>query len=130
MNKRELLQQKRRAVASHIKLNPTVIVVYRYQEIDNGFGVLVADYASAPTERVVAVRIAHASRESGPFPAETNVVGIMPTSGRYVLAEYNADIEEGDRVEDFKIGPIDTLMAYGGAVGKQALLTTAEDIEI
>ena len=129
MNTRELLQQKRRAVASHIKLNPTVIVVYRYQEIDNGFGVMVADYASAPTERVLTVRIAHPGRESGPFPAETNVAGVMPTSGRYVLAEYNADIVEGDRIGDFKIGPIDTLMTYGGAVGKQALLTTAEDIE-
>jgi len=129
MNTRELLQQKRRAVASHIKLNPTVIVVYRYQEIDNGFGVMVADYDSAPTERVLTVRIAHPGRESGPFPAETNVAGVMPTSGRYVLAEYNADIVEGDRIGDFKIGPIDTLMTYGGAVGKQALLTTAEDIE-
>ena len=128
MNTRDLLRQKRRSITAHIDLNPTVTVIYRYPQIDNGFGLLVSDYSATPNERVVKVRIAHPARESGPFAPETTGVGVMPATGRYVLAEHNADIAEGDRIETFKVGPIDMLTSYGGTVGKQAPLTSAEDL--
>lgn len=129
MNTRELLRQKRLAVKRHIDLNPTVTVVYRYPQIDNGFGKQVPDYSADPAEHVVKVRIAHPGRESGPFSAETNVAGVMPSSGRYVLTEYDADILQGDRIEDFKVGPVDDLTVYGGVAGKQATLITATDVD-
>ncbi len=129
MNTRELLRQKRRSVMAHINLNPTVTVVYRYPQHDNGFGKQVADYSETPTERVVKVRFAHPNSERGPFVPETTAAGIRPETGRYILAEYDTDIVEGDRIDDFRIGPIDTLIAYGATVGKQAPLTDAETVE-
>ncbi len=129
MNTRELLRQKRLSVTAHINLNPTVTVVYRYPQHDGGFGKLVEDYTQEPTQRVVKVRYAHPNGQSGPFAPETTVVGVMPVTGRYVLAEYDADLIEGDRFEDFKVGPIDLLTAYGGVVGKQAPLTDSEALD-
>lgn len=90
---------------------------------------MVADYTQTPTERVVKVRFAHPHTQSGPFVPETTAVGVRPATGRYVLAEYDADLIEGDRIDDFRIGPIDLLMAYGAVVGKQAPLTDAETVE-
>ncbi len=128
MNTRELVKQKRRSITAHINLNPTVTVVYRYPEHDNGFGKQVADYSETPTERVVKVRFAHPNSERGPFVPETTAAGVRPTTGRYVLAEYDADIIEGDTIDEFKVGPIDTLVAYGATVGKQAPLTDADTV--
>jgi hypothetical protein len=124
-----LLRQKRRSVTAHINLNPTVTVVYRHPQHDNGFGKLVADYSETPTDRVVKVRIAHPNSQRGPFVPETTSTGVRPATGRYVLAEYDADLLEGDRIEDFRVGPIDPLIAYGAAVGKQAPLTDVDTVE-
>lgn len=129
MNKRELLRQKRLSVTAHINLNPTITVVYRYPKHDGGFGKLVEDYTQAPSERVVKVRLAHPNAQSGPFIPQTTAVGVRPATGRYVLAEYDADLIEGDRIEDFRVGPIDLLTAYGGVVGKQAPLTDSEAMD-
>jgi hypothetical protein len=124
-----LLKQKRDGFKRVINENPQTLVFYRHPAKDDGFGGTIPDFTKSPTEHVNKVRMSHPGRENGPFDYEISSVGAVPPSGRFIQALWNADIAEGDRVDSYKVGSIDELVAFGGVFGKQAILISANDVE-
>jgi hypothetical protein len=123
------LSQKRKWVKRNIAENPAVIGVIRKSTISDGFGGTVIDPEGNETVHDVRVRIAHEKR-SVPKD-EVAGIGLSTNLSRMLLAEYNADILEGDvfmyENRYWRIGPIDTIMMFAGAVAKQAPLYEAEN---
>lgn len=124
----------RRAVVKHIEEEPTAAVVYRWPTTDNGYGKQVADLSEDPVEHIERVRISHVRAEDGIFAYEPNNIGVLPPTGLYVKARYNADIAEGDKIQrelqQYTVGAIDEIRRYGSVIAKRAAITKVETIEV
>ena len=123
-----LLKQKRKRVKKNIGENPATVTVIRKTLIDDGFGGQVTNPAGSESTHEVRVRVAHERRSA---PGENlSPVGLSTQLGRMVLAEYDADINEDDifyhESRYWRVGPVDVVMMFAGAIAKQAPLTEAE----
>lgn len=122
-----VLSQARAGVTAKIKIDPITVVIPRPPMIDDGFGNMVEDPYGTPVNYRVTVRVSHDRK--GPANLESSPTGFSTNLFRYILANYKADIREGDKItyqnKSYMIGPVDPLTFMGGVIGYQAPLKEA-----
>jgi hypothetical protein len=123
----QLLKQARNGVKKVINESPENILIVRQPMTDDGFGNQVPDPFGTPTEHNYKVRISH--ERGNPSILTDTSAGMSTNLQRFIMADYQADIEYGDVFEaigrSWKIGPVDPLKKFGGIIGYQAPLTDA-----
>ena len=122
MNKAALKQQ-RKAYTRLINENPTTVEITRQPTTTGPSGQTVPDPYGTPTRKSATVRVAH--ERSVISKNDSTPVGIGTNLTRYLLWEYNVDIQEGDYFPElgaYSVGKIDPLIKFGGTYGYQAQL--------
>jgi hypothetical protein len=121
------LKQARNGVKKVINESPENILIIRQPMTNDGFGNQVPDPFGTPTEHNYKVRISH--ERGNPSILTDTSAGMSTNLQRFIMADYQADIEYGDVFEaigrSWKIGPVDPLKKFGGIIGYQAPLTDA-----
>lgn len=121
---RLMLAQQRKAYRAHIAQSPTSVMVTRYGTKDDGMGNLIIDTESSQTKSFV-VRISRERSQvqtTGATPA-----GLDTSMAQYMLAPWDADIQENDNIGSWRIGRVTPLTKFGGVVALEAPLITQTD---
>jgi len=131
MSNKDFLKQARDGVKRLIKESPTKITINRQALVDDGSGdgTLVPDPFGTPEAVSMTVRLSHERRQAPDF--EPVQAGFSTNLARFIMTDYKTEIYRGDYFEaidrGWRIGPVDTLIKFGGVVGYQAPLIEAED---
>jgi hypothetical protein len=101
-----------------------MITLSRRPWIDDGYGEQTLDVDGTPTSHRVKCRIFH-ERSQIPDDNETPA-GISTNLQRAIMTDYKNIIKEHDTFtwigSEWEIGPVDTVVQFGGTVGYQAPL--------
>ena len=123
------MSQARDGIRAQISQNPARVTIYRVKMIDNGFGGLMPDPLATPEQAKVTVRIAHEALIQVP-KLESSPIGLSTNLGRFILADYKTEIQEGDRLNyigyGWEIGVVDPLVYGEKIIGYQAPLKMAD----
>ena len=121
---RLMLAQVRRGYRDHIAQSPTTVTVTRYGTKDDGMGNQVVDMTN-PVQKSFIVRI---SRERAAVPeVHATPAGLDTSMAQYMLAPWDADIQENDNIGAWRVGRVTNLTKFGGIVAKEAPLITQTD---
>lgn len=124
---RLMLAQQRKAYRAHIAQSPTSVTVERFGTKDDGMGNLVIDTSSS-VQKTYTVRI---SRERSQVQATgATPAGLDTSMAQYMLAPWDADIQENDIIGSWRVGRVTPLTKFGGVVGLEAPLITQTDAGI
>ena len=126
------IKQLRKASKQKIRINPVVIIIQRQQLTDDGFGGQIEDpLGTTDTLDPITVRLSH--EKSGPEKMKETSAGLSTNLQRFLFADYQADIQQGDIFEAegrrWKIGPVDPMTQYGKTIEYQATITDAATVE-
>lgn len=118
------LKQLRDSIKKQIKENESSITGTRLPLISDGFGGMMPDPSGTATNYTAKVRISHerpAVQEN-----EINPVGLSTSFGKFVETDYSCPCQEYDVINDgtdnYKVGPVDQLVRYGGVFASNAPL--------
>lgn len=125
------LAQLRRSYKTLIDRNPTTITIERMPMVDDGFGGEIEDPFGTPEVAAIKCRLSH---ERAIVPDNNSAPsGLSTNLQRYITVAHDVDIFEGDVFtaleKDWKIGPVDPLVKFGGVYGYQAPLVEATQNE-
>ena len=116
-----------------IDLNPTEIKWQRYQQVDNGRGVMIDDIETAPEELTAWVRISH--EKSGVQNKTAAPTGLSTSLSMYIVMLYDVDLHDGDiittdngPIRKWKVGPVDEFFIEEECYAKQAPLVRADEL--
>ena len=128
----QMLKQARDSIKRMIADSPENITIMRKPMIDDGFSGMVIDPSGTPKPFKMTVRLSHEKKFSGNY--NTAPVGLSTNLARYITADYETDIYDGDTFDtsfgkEYKIGAVDPLIKYDGIIGYQAPLIEAVRIE-
>ena len=125
-NNRELLKQARLAHRNLINENPTILTISRKAKVTGASGIYETENPYAVPQTLT--RVARISRYSGSqINPQEKPQGIGFDLVRYIIFEYNVDIQEGDTFTDtdlttLTVGKVDPLEKFCGIYGKRAVL--------
>jgi hypothetical protein len=119
-----MYKQVKNGFDNNIKLNESTISITRKALVDDGNGNLVPNpYDSSPTVVSRKCRLSH--ERNNPEPLGEVPSGFDSGLYRMILWSTDQDIQENDRFDDYRVGPVDSLSIYGKVYGYQASLEVA-----
>lgn len=124
------LAQTREGIKDNISKNPTQIIIYRNILIDNGLGDMVPDPHNVNPEPVtLTCRISKEPRRIE--KVSTGPLGLSYEYVDYIFVDHETIINEHESFEAngtrWRIGPVETMMKFGGITGRRAPLIEAAE---
>ena len=124
----QMLNQARDSIKKMIAASPENIIIMRKPMVSDGVEGMVIDPFGIQVPYKMIVLLSHEKKL--PENYNTAPVGLSTNLARYITADYETNIYDGDTFDtsfgkEYKIGAVDPLIKFNGVIGYQAPLIEA-----
>lgn len=132
MNNKSQLKQQRKMQIDLINVSPETMAIVTYNQIDNGFGVMVDNLSSPLGTVTLKYRVFHEQKR--PDGNSESPGGFSTNLSRAIMTDYLNDLTQAQDLSityegaKYKIGAVDPLKKFEGVYGYQAPLEAANNL--